>query len=208
MSVIFRMPWAEGGFEEDSSFCLERTMDSDYRGIVLSDPNAQEHLLHSAYRSGVSSLRMMEEKIGFDPKGYSLPYQHFLVEEYNEIIRRLRDAGITEHWNKFFKRNEKLGELGPQVLDMDDLEVCFCVCAIPMVASIVCFMCELAGPNVEYCCRRLALKLRKMVSHSRKKLKKRKKKKLKVKEKKQEKLRKKKVSNRKIKRCRNKTEIV
>lgn len=143
---------------------------------------------------------MMEEKVGFDPKGYYLPYNHFLIEEYNEIIRRLRDAGITEHWINFFKRNEKLGAFGPQVLDMDDLAVCFYVCAIPLVGSIVCFMCELAGPIVEYCCRRLVLKCRKMLVDRQKKLKKPKIKKLKVKEKKQQgKLRKKKVLNRKLK---------
>lgn len=98
------------------------------------------------YRSnhGITSLKLMEEKMAFVPISFHFLRGHFLVEEYNEIIRRLRDAGITDFWYNFLiRKNEKVEPSGSEVLTLDHLYVGFAACIFPLALSIVTFIFEL-----------------------------------------------------------------
>lgn len=129
------------------------SVDSNFHGIVAGSSYHMRDINNFVYHRGVSSLKMMEQKGGFKSFGFIMPINHFLIDEYNELIRRLRDAGITDYWYKALRRDEKITALGPQVLDMDHLEVCFYVCMIPLVAAFVCFVCELAWAHKKCCSR-------------------------------------------------------
>lgn len=99
---------------------------------------------------GVTSIKMMAQKAGFTPFSFSFIRDNPLIPEYNEIIRRLRDAGITEYWNKFFIRKEKIEAFGPEVLTFSQLELCFYICMIPLAMSIIAFFCELYSEIIAY----------------------------------------------------------
>lgn len=85
----------------------------------------------------------MEEKNLFVTYSFAFNRYNWLIPEYNEIIRRLRDAGITEHWNDFYTRKDKPDAFGPEVLTLAQLEFGFYGCMIPVVLPIFVFFCEL-----------------------------------------------------------------
>lgn len=145
---------------EDKLKIMEMTVDSNFHGIVAGNSYYMRDINNFVYFRGVSSLQMMEQKRGIKPFSFVMHVNHFLIDEYNELIRRMRDAGITDYWYNTFRRSEKIGALGPQVLDMDHLEVCFYVCMIPLVAAVVCFLCELAWAH-KRCCSRFYIQCRK-----------------------------------------------
>lgn len=118
-------------------------LESDFQGVVKGGTSLLEFINSIFYRSGVSSLKLMEQKIGFEPKSFLMQSNNFLIDGYNEVIRRLRDAGITDHWVNLHKKRQKLSDSVPQVLDMERLEVCFYVCMVSLAAATLCFMCEL-----------------------------------------------------------------
>lgn len=129
-----------------------KTLDHDFDGIVSGF--SADFISFNNHRivQGVTSLRMMEQKTGSFPFSFYFNRDFLLIPEYNEIIRRLRDAGITEHWNNFFIRNEKILAFGPEVLTMFQLRYGFFACMIPMAMSIVAFFIELYSELIRYAC--------------------------------------------------------
>jgi hypothetical protein len=103
--------------------------------------------LHAlGYFRGKSSLTLMKEDRSLIPMSFVLHRSHILVEPYNEIIRRLRDAGITEHWiTRAIRVNEKFDDIGPEVLTMEHLEVCFYVCMFPLIFAFLAFFGEISA---------------------------------------------------------------
>jgi hypothetical protein len=122
---------------------VEKTLDHEFRGIVLGSIFNFNYINAYKFFRGISSLRMMEQKLGFTPMSFIFSKGHYFIEYYNKVIGRLRDAGITEYWLNFYQRkNEKVDDFGPQVLTMDHLEVCFYVCAFPFIFALIAFIGE------------------------------------------------------------------
>lgn len=93
---------------------------------------------------GITSLKMMEERTAFVPLSFNFWQGHFLIEEYNEIIRRLRDAGITDFLVNFMiRKNEKVERFGPEILTLDQLSVGFAACLILLLMAVIAFVLEL-----------------------------------------------------------------
>lgn len=134
---------------------LNYTLDHNFNGIVSGFTSQLSSFSNNYYRRGVLSLRMMEQKIGFKPLSFLFIRNNWLIPEYNEIIRRLRDAGILEFWNSFYIRREKPDEFGPEVLTLSHLELCFYACMIPLAMSIIAFVCELYSELITYFYRKL-----------------------------------------------------
>lgn len=81
------------------------------------------------YRSGFSSLSLLEENVKTTPAGLVFRLFSPLIELFNEKCHQLLAGGFIAHWNnhefnpKGFKM--KLDKIGPQVLTMEHVNVCF-----------------------------------------------------------------------------------
>lgn len=123
---------------------VEQTIDHNFKGIVRGGTN--DLIAWNNYMSnrGITSIKMMKQFTQFTANSILFPRNHFLVEEYNEIIRRLRDSGIADYlWNFFIRKNEKVDAYGPEILTLDQLGVGFIACLFPLGLSIVAFFGEL-----------------------------------------------------------------
>lgn len=126
------------------------TLDHNFKGIVSGSTDYLNSITHYYHRQGLTSLKLMEEKTGTLPMSFYLPRGHFLIDAYNDVIRRLRDAGITEYWeNYYLRRNEKIEDLGPQVLTLEQLAVCFYVSMFPLTFAFVAFFFEFYSKGIK-----------------------------------------------------------
>jgi hypothetical protein len=141
---------------------VSKTLDHEFRGVVAGNPEILKQINAFKYFRGLSSLKLMDEKIAFIPTGFMITRNHPLIEPYNEIIGRLQDAGITDYWINYEynrRKNEKIENFGPQVLDMSHLEVCFYVCMFPLIFAFLAFLCELNAELFLHILRKLRDKL-------------------------------------------------
>jgi hypothetical protein len=111
-------------FEDDMKI-ISKTVDHEFQGVVSGNPGLLR-FINSYYFRGLSSLKLMDEYIAHIPGGFMMVRNHPLIELYNEILGRLRDAGITEYWINYEsnrRKYEKIEKFGPEILDMGHLEV-------------------------------------------------------------------------------------
>lgn len=107
-------------------------------------------LITQAYHRGYSSLKTLDESIGILYSGVTM--RRSFLETFNEKLGVLMSNGIIErlfssHFGKDrFQKN--MESVGPQVLTIDDLEVGFKICLIPLILSFVAFFFELLIPRV------------------------------------------------------------
>lgn len=127
-----------------------QTLDYNFDGIVSGVTMDLIDFNNFKINRGVTSMRMMEQKTQFLPVSFMVDSGKIVFHEYNEIIRRLRDAGITEYWKNYYIRNEKVDEFGPEILTLSQLEIGFCACMIPLALSIVAVLFELYSELIMY----------------------------------------------------------
>ena len=112
---------------------------------TLVPRNVIDDIQRHSYRSGITSLQILEEdyitlRIGLFFDEFS-PF----FEVYNEVQFWLESNGVMEKWRRDITlRKSKQEELGPQVLTMDHLAIGFLACLIPAILSVVAFVGELA----------------------------------------------------------------
>ena len=101
---------------------------------------------HIIYRSGETSLVILEENYKWLPLGMLFnPFSPFL-EVFNEILGLLESNGIMELYRRnffYYDPLKKVEDIGPQVLTMDHLKLGFLACLIPLVMSVIVFIAEL-----------------------------------------------------------------
>jgi hypothetical protein len=120
----------------------KETVDYEFHGIVDS-MNTNVDIIELNFKRGLSSLRMMKQKTGNLPMSFLMRRKHFLIKPYNDIILRLKDAGITNFLiNRNKRKGEKIDNSGPQVLNFEHLDACFLVCMIPLVLAFAAFILE------------------------------------------------------------------
>lgn len=106
------------------------------------------NMIHSRkYRSGVSSLKMLEENIQALYLGrVHKPFCPFF-ENFNRKTAQLFESGIPYQWfqmQAFPKGTKPIKEaMKPQVLKMDHLGICFVVFLIPLLITMLLFALEL-----------------------------------------------------------------
>lgn len=117
--------------------------------------------INSGYRTGVSSLRLIKENIGetFLSIGF-FPYSPY-YEVINEKIHELISTGFFLRWYTNIIK-VKIGSeenIGPQVLSMDHLQLCFLACVIAISASILMFACEILALKISKMARTLCINI-------------------------------------------------
>lgn len=140
---MFRLPYK---LCSDMNACLDIVAETANIGTFLV---AKRHLAYAedeAYRSGFSSLSLLED--GFDSSFVGFNFKSFcpFYETFKSRLDQMTSAGIILRIvdNFFhFKSNQKKMEIGPQVLTMEHLAVGFLICLIPLALSIVAFVGEL-----------------------------------------------------------------
>jgi hypothetical protein len=130
------------------------TVDHDFHGVVAFTAEDIDLVTRERYRTGVTSLRMMEQKTGMFPASLMMHRENVLIKHYNEIIQRLFEAGITEFlYELTYRKKQKLKPTGPQVLDFDHLDACFLVCLVPLILACIVFFFEIFWKKIE--CKKL-----------------------------------------------------
>lgn len=103
--------------------------------------------LHSEYRSGFSSVHLLENCVTMTFMGITFPPFSPFYETFNKMIGDLITSGLMDYWHEVFMNPKGLkiteDEIGPQVLTMDHLEICFVICFIPIVLSLLAFFYEI-----------------------------------------------------------------
>lgn len=149
---------------QDKRSLLEKTHDHNFDGIVSGHTGMLFYYNYHFFRQGITSLKMMEQKTQFLPHSFVFYRYNNYIHECNEIIRRLRDAGITEYWNNFYFRKEKIDDFGPEVLTLYQLELGFYACMIPMLLPFFAFFCEMSSGLMAYCLNKLKKSILKLLT--------------------------------------------
>ena len=101
-------------------------------------------MVQEDYRSGTSSLILLDEDYKTVPSGIIFKNFSPYLEIYNEMLGWLESNGLTKHWAQEFYGYtlKKVEDIGPQVLTMDHLKIGFVACIIPLVLSAFIFVAE------------------------------------------------------------------
>ena len=101
--------------------------------------------LESLYKSGASSLTVLEDDYKLIFNGIMfLDFSPFF-ETHNEMLGWMEDFGFMANWREVFMKYKPtiIEELGPQVLTMDHLGIGFLACCIPLAFCTAVFIGEL-----------------------------------------------------------------
>lgn len=114
---------------------------------MLIYPDLLVNLHNRMYRSGFSSLLLLEETHGTLFYGNIFrPYNPFF-ETFNMDIYRMIASGLTQYWSDKYLRPKgdklKSKDVEPQVLTMEHLDICFIICLICLAISVLVFILEL-----------------------------------------------------------------
>lgn len=104
--------------------------------------NSQSYIL------GLSSLHLIESlSFGFNTLGLAIRAYSPLYENFNIELEQMHSNGLAPKFlNDFIYpkgRIQKTDEIGPQILTMDDLNVAFLFCCVPLILSAIAFVGEL-----------------------------------------------------------------
>jgi len=98
---------------------------------------------------GYSSLKFLPENIATVHRGLVFnPFNPF-YEIFNEMIGRMIASGLVQHWTQNIldgMTTKREDEDGPQVLTLEQLEICFYVCIVPFAFCVAAFLLESATP--------------------------------------------------------------
>lgn len=132
--------------EINRDFPLDVIADPELKRTVLGDDYSLK-FFNNQYRSGVSSLLPLKERIYVTSYGQAFPLFSPFYESFNEKIQRLFDSGLTDLWieNTINPRGVviKVDEIGPQVLTLDHLEIAFKIILISVGISVIGFFAEI-----------------------------------------------------------------
>lgn len=127
---------------ENVSDILRQTLSSKFKGAYFGGVNDRASGIAPVEFRTLFHAHNILETIRFNMDQY-------LYEPINEIIRESRENGILPWFlsnalRKHQLENEYLDmEDGPEILTMDHLAIGFLACLVPMIMSLVAFVCEL-----------------------------------------------------------------
>lgn len=103
--------------------------------------------INNHYRNGFSSLYALEENYRPYHITFNFPHYSPFISRFDEKTNELHSAGLIDHWNRNVMNPKgiinKQEDIGPQVLTMDHLEVCFLIILLPMVLAFISFAGEI-----------------------------------------------------------------
>lgn len=133
---------------KDYYTCLEITSEPINKAIAQIPEAGFKQIVK--YRSGASSLFALNEIVFNVPHVFGFkPFSPFF-ETCNDVIGQSLASGFFIDWIKeiILTKRVEIGDVGPQVLTIDHLGLCFIACLIPLAVSFVTFVVELI---IKYC---------------------------------------------------------
>lgn len=126
--------------------CYQIIVEPTNRATMIGLPTALLYIENRFYRSGHSSLSILDEKLRTLYIGLSFKQFSPFYEVLNEIVGYLTSGGLINLWNDLNPKHRKreFEDIGPQVLTMEHIAIGFQTCLIPFTLSTIVFVIELA----------------------------------------------------------------
>lgn len=125
---------------------LDYIADTELKATILATSLIVE-FINNNYRSGVSSLSGLKQKLHSEYFGQAFPLFSPFYESFNMKIHHMIDAGLTEYWiqNVINRRGlkRKVEQVGPEILTMEHLDVAFKIILGALLISIIVFLIEI-----------------------------------------------------------------
>lgn len=128
--------------------CYDIAAEPANKATILTSSDTLTGVLNLSYRSGSSSLELLDEIIKTIPMSVMFPFHSPLYEVFNKKIYQLLSTGLIYHWynHEINRKGLKLKpeEIGPQILTMEHVSIGFLICFIPLALSVLTFLIEIA----------------------------------------------------------------
>jgi hypothetical protein len=99
------------------------------------------------YRSGVSSIKILEERVETYFEVFIFMPSNPFFDYFNQIMAELAAGGFLSYWRKLEINpkgiERKIDKIGPQVLTMEHLMIGFVVCLVPCAIGATTFVFEI-----------------------------------------------------------------
>lgn len=122
------------------------------RATLIGVPKILSLIENRIYRSGQSSLVVLNEKLRTLYIGHVFKHFSPFYEIFDEVVGFLSASGLIDRWlnDELNPRRKKriYEDIGPQVLTMEHLSIGFTICMIMLVFSAVVFILEVLGGKV------------------------------------------------------------
>lgn len=107
----------------------------------------------SRIRNGFASLKVLKEILVSVPQMLGFKPFSPLFETFNDMTGQFSSVGFfTELFGWMnYSSDGRFGDVGPQVLTMDHIGLCFIICSIPLALGFVVFLIE----NVVHFCKKI-----------------------------------------------------
>lgn len=105
-------------------------------------------------KEGKMSVKLLDEKLRMEYQVFSMRKFTPFFEEFKNKIERLIEMGfqpkhLMGDFESFKSQHEGIDDGVPAlVLNMEDLEIGFLVCMIPLVLKVIVFVCELMATRI------------------------------------------------------------
>lgn len=131
---------------------LDFAVEPENKAVVLSDESDLANI-HNYYRSGVSSLKVLEEALRSSYCGMRFKRFSPFFKDLNEQIMRMFETGIIQYNERRSKKSNDFKnvneDIGPQVLTMDHLGIGFIFWLVPLAVGVILFLIEVLIPHVK-----------------------------------------------------------
>lgn len=131
---------------------IKIAVEAENEKVVLASFEFIALLQKYNYRSGKMSLKPIEDKVVPRPSIFTTEPFHNFFEEFYVQTKRLIEAGMMRFEERLQDRRYD-EEVPALVLSMDDLEIGFKACLIPLTFSAIAFIVEIAIPKVNLAAR-------------------------------------------------------
>lgn len=129
---------------EDFETAFEITVEPENKAVAQAMDFYFKTVLHGKYRSGISSLHVLDEMALVIPGGCGFKNFSPFYDTFNDVIGQQIAAGFANAFDDVLspKIGTKADEVGPQVLTMEHLGLGFIACLIPLGLSTAVFLME------------------------------------------------------------------
>lgn len=138
--------------EPDIRKMLQIVVEAQNEKTVVATMELIASLEKRFYRNGKHSLKTINDKSFTAMNLFPMRPIHCFFEEFHLNIHRFIEAGIPLHKHHLYDTLSNSWydeEVPPLVLTMDDLEVGFITCLIPLAVSVIVFLVEVTIPLIK-----------------------------------------------------------
>lgn len=130
---------------EDHNISFEIAVEPENRAVSQSTEGWVKNNLHDKYRSGLSSLHVLNQLVMVVAGGVGFKRFSPFYDTFNDIIGRHIAVGFANTFDKLLspRVGTKADDIGPQVLTLEQLGLGFIACLIPLGLSTVVFLIEI-----------------------------------------------------------------